>query len=138
MHIYLAIFLIKTIFDAVYDIIKSFKIQLTVNIFWMIMVKTFWILWMKKLGSFFFRALWDLRHLILIFSSINCTKKNSKNHIDLLIMFLLQHELNIFPEQLKLLHFAKFCSNYQFPLILSYQGDNWIKIGNLTPWLSSL
>ena len=33
MHIYLVIFLIKTIFNAVYDIIKGFEIQLTIKCF---------------------------------------------------------------------------------------------------------
>ena len=37
---YLAIFLIKTIFNAVYDIIKGFEIQMMIKCFLMFMVKT--------------------------------------------------------------------------------------------------
>ena len=40
MHIYLVICQVKMIFNAVYEIIQGFEIQLTIKFFWMILVKS--------------------------------------------------------------------------------------------------
>ena len=138
-------FLVKTIFEAVYNIIILFQLtvkittdgnmQLTVKIFWIIMVKTLWIwiLWMKKNWIAFFSC--NLKSATSNSNSFISKLHQKNSNLSSQLSFnnvLLQHELNIFPEHLKLLDFAKFCSSYQFPLTSSYQGNDWMKIGNLT------
>ena len=58
---YLVICPIKKIFNSIYNIIKDFKIQLTMNLFWMIMVKTvIWTLGMIKIRSLSLNKNWKV------------------------------------------------------------------------------
>ena len=135
MHKYLVICLIKTIFNTIYNIIKDFQRQITINLLWMIIVKTvIWTLGMIRIKQLFiYMAALAPPHLVLFFYSVNWTKIIQICHyIYLLTTFRLLGKLFLVLEQLRLTNFVKFYLNYQSALIFFYQENSWTKIGRFT------
>ena len=145
MHRYLVICLIKTIFiilsNAMYNIIKDFRIQLTINFLWMIIVKTvIWTLGMIRIKQLFiYMAALDPPHLVLPFYLLNWTKIIQICHsIYLLTTFRLLGKLFLVLERLRLTNFIKFYLNYQSALIFFLPREqlnkNWkVLMTALTP-----
>ena len=120
MHIYLVICLIKTIFNAICNIIKGFKLQLMIKFFWMIMVKNCHLNFGNQV-TFYLRGSFGSATCSSGFLFVKLDQNNSDFSLNVCFdKFLLLDELFLDLEQLRLTNFVKFYLNYQTGLELFY------------------